>query len=219
MESQKGGHGESVSKGSAITIDNLTVKYANKTVLDHFSLSVKSGENVIIAGPNGCGKTTLLKALMGMVRPDGGTIEITDRRKGSIAYCGQEKASSDFLISVREVLKLGIPATCSSDQAKHRIQEALGMTHCTSLENRNFFSLSGGEKQRVSIARCLCQDPSLILLDEPSTYLDSSGKDELFAILDRLAKSPLTILMVTHEAELFEHFATWNRVQLPKVGV
>lgn len=208
-----------MSKGSAITIDNLTVKYANKTVLDHFSLSVKSGENVIIAGPNGCGKTTLLKALMGMVRPDGGTIGISDRRKGSIAYCGQEKANSDFPISVQEVLKLGIPTTCSRDEAKRRIADALEKTHCQALESRNFFSLSGGEKQRVSIARCLCQDPSLLLLDEPSTYLDANGRDELFAILDDLAASDLTILMVTHEGELFEHFSSWRLVKLVKEGV
>lgn len=208
-----------MSQGSAISIENINLSYSDKVILRDFSLFINSGENVIIAGPNGCGKTTLLKILMGLVKPSSGKVDMTERRKGSIAYCGQEKSDSDFPISVREVLLLGIPSNCKKGEAHERMYKALEQTNCKALIDRNFFSLSGGEKQRVSLARCLCQNPSLLLLDEPSTYLDSNGRNELFSILDSLAETELTILMVTHEADLFEHFSNWRLVRMEKEGL
>ena len=204
-----------MSKGSTIDIKDLVLGYGpDKIVIDGLDLHIDSGENVIIAGPNGSGKTTLLKCILGLVKPLSGTIAVSDRFTGSIAYCGQEKSFSDFPISVTEVLRLAMPSSCKGEEARALITSALESTKCSHLAQRNFFSLSGGEKQRVSIARCLCQDPALILLDEPSSFLDSNGMKELYGILDDLAKSPITILMVSHENSVFEHFGAWRIVRL-----
>lgn len=213
MKAFEGGkrfQGEALSGLSSLIIKDLNVGFDGKSIISGLCLDVKVGENLIIAGPNGCGKTTLLKCITGLIKPFSGSIEISEHRRGFIAYCGQEKSFSDFPISVLEVLCLGIPSSCRGGAMEKRISSALRRTNCTHLAGRNFFSLSGGEKQRVSIARCLCQDPGLLLLDEPSTYLDSKGRDELFSILDGLASTDITILMVTHESEIFSHFSTWR---------
>lgn len=198
-----------------IVLKNLTLSYSDgKPLIRDLSLTINKGENLLICGPNGCGKTTLLKAILGLISITHGTITITNNRKGYLAYCGQEKAQSSFPISVEEVLRISIPKDKTKKEAEQIIGKTTAATDCESLLKRNFFSLSGGEKQRVSIARCLCQEPGIILLDEPFTFLDKEGRRDLIKILNILAQSEITVLMVTHQNDAKDTFSTWRRLDL-----
>ncbi len=198
-----------------IEIKNLTIRYSDgKKIINNLSATINKSENIIINGPNGSGKTTLLKAILGLIPVNEGSITINGNKKGFTAYCGQEKSQSDFPISVEEVLKIAIQNNKTKKEKEEIIEKALKATDSETLIKRNFFSLSGGEKQRVSIARCLCQEPEIILLDEPFTFLDKDGREELIEILDKLAQSEITVLMVTHQNDAKEHLNTaWRTIE------
>lgn len=199
----------------AIEIKNLTVSYTDgKPIINNLSLTINKSENILISGHNGSGKTTLLKAILGLIPINSGSITINNNRKGFIAYCGQEKESSSFPISVEEVLNLAIPRDKSKKEIEQIIKKATESTNCETLIKRNFFSLSGGEKQRACIARCLCQEPGIILLDEPFTFLDKDGREELKTILKRLADSEITVLMVTHQNDAKDDYGSWRNIDL-----
>ena len=203
--------------GLSVEIDNLTVSVGNKLVLNDLNFRVGKGEHVFIKGSNGAGKTTLLKAVLGLEPVSGGTIRIGDFEVGSkewhqnravTGYVYQETVKNNFPISVAEVVGIGLAGLkVKSSEAVHRIEIAMRRTSCFHLAKRPYHELSGGEKQRVNIARCLCQQAKVLLFDEPTSFLDNKSKDELCDLLNELwANEAPTAIIVSHDDHWMARF-------------
>ncbi len=193
----------------AVVIENADIKRGENTVLRGVSITIGRGERILITGANGAGKTTLMKAVLGIVPVAGGSVSVlgapvgkrTNRRTTRIGYVNQESVRVDFPISAYEVVAIGVAtARISREEKRRRIRDAMEATRCGTLSRRLYGTLSGGEKQRVAIARCLSQNPEIVLLDEPTASLDAEGKKEFIALLEQLsAMTEITVVLVTHE--------------------
>ncbi|MBE6352907.1 MAG: ATP-binding cassette domain-containing protein [Treponema bryantii] len=192
-------------------IENLCVKYDKNIVIENFSLNLTLGEKVIIYGPNGTGKTTLLKTILGIVKAASGKIIFEDNE--IIAYCKQDYPNPEFPITVEEVVAMGIKK--QNKNSKEDIKNALIKANALNLQGRLFYSLSGGERQKVSLARCYCQNANLFLLDEPSSFLDTKSKNIFLEQMKNLENQNCSVIAVTHDEELIKNLnwkvIKWNK--------
>lgn len=177
-----------------LKIKDISISYGSTAVLDDFSLSLKKGEKIILTGPNGSGKTSLLKAILGTVKVRKGSIKINPGV--SIAYSRQGFPETKAPLSAFEVVSMGLYKSKIKD--KSIVEEAMKKTGVLELSNHPFSLLSGGEKQRVCIAQCLVRNPSLILFDEPSSFLDASFRDEFISLVRELSPS-VAVILVSHD--------------------
>ncbi len=191
-----------------LTIDDISVSYGNKNIFNGFSLSMKKGDKLVIAGPNGCGKTTLLKSILGILRPTSGCIHLAQNTR--TAYCKQGFTTAATTISVYEVVGMGLYKQKGKDRTC--VQRAMMETGVQHLADRPFNGLSGGEKQRVSLARCLCQDANLLLLDEPSSFLDAASCTDFISLMKALP-SHIAAIVVTHDDKLIQGLG-WPVVEM-----
>ena len=176
-----------------LEIQGLNVSFGAETVLSHVDLVVNPGEIVTIVGPNGSGKTTLLRAILGATRPSSGRVV---KRKGlRIGYVPQKLAIDSTLpITARRFLDL---PTRVSDEAA---QKALEQTGAAQLADRQLTDLSGGQLQRVLLARALIGSPELLLLDEATQGLDQPGSADFYRLIEEVRQElGCAILMVSHE--------------------
>ncbi|MBS0626860.1 MAG: ABC transporter ATP-binding protein [Verrucomicrobia bacterium] len=199
-----------MNKQTAISLENVSFGYDKTLILEHVNFSIQSGEFVGIFGPNGGGKTTLLKLLMGFIQPNRGKISLLGRSPKQsrihIGYVPQAtKIDKQFPITTEEVVQMG----CLSKTTffgilppifKQKVLDCLEKVHMAHKKDIPFGHLSGGEAQRVLIARALASDPSLLFLDEPTASVDPVAEQEILSILSSL-KGSLTILMVTHDLQ------------------
>lgn len=186
-----------------IKFDRVNFSYPSNRVLKNVSFRIDQGEFIGLIGPNGGGKTTLLKLILGFLKPSDGAIEILSE-KHKIAYVPQSnRFDRDFPISVEEVVLSGLLSHLpwygkfkENDRqlAKEKIEE-MGLS---SLTHHAFGTLSGGQAQRALIARALVSKPQILLLDEPTASVDVQAESDIYAILNQL-KGNITILMVTHD--------------------
>jgi zinc transport system ATP-binding protein len=192
-------------------IENLCVKYDKNIVIENFSLNLTLGEKIIIYGPNGTGKTTLLKTILGIVKAASGKIIFEDDEV--IAYCKQDYPNPEFPITVEEVVAMGIKK--QNKNSKEDIKTALTKANALNLQGRLFYSLSGGERQKVSLARCYCQNANLFLLDEPSSFLDTKSKNIFLEQMKNLENQNCSVIAVTHDEELIKNLnwkvIKWNK--------
>ena len=192
-------------------IKNLCVKYDKNIVIENFSLNLTLGEKIIIYGPNGTGKTTLLKTILGIVKAASGKIIFEDDEV--IAYCKQDYPNPEFPITVEEVVAMGIKK--QNKNSKEDIKNALIKANALNLQGRLFYSLSGGERQKVSLARCYCQNANLFLLDEPSSFLDTKSKNIFLEQMKNLENQNCSVIAVTHDEELIKNLnwkvIKWNK--------
>lgn len=216
-----------------VQIINLSAGYDRSPVFSKFSLSVMESDRILVCGPNGCGKTTLLKCMLGLVKPLSG--EIKTRQGLRTAYSKQDFPSVNLPISAQEVVAMGLgpgyrttpgapfsaktAATAygsrrlTKQKSRQIVAEAMEKTKCLHLARRLFSSLSGGERQRVSLARCLCQKADLLLLDEPSSFLDSESRENLLELLENLTASPFAVIAVTHDPSMMTS-SMWRIVRM-----
>ncbi|CEK30810.1 iron compound ABC transporter ATP-binding protein FhuC [[Clostridium] sordellii] len=196
-----------------ISCKNLKVGYEEKIIIENLSLNIKKGEVVSIIGPNGCGKSTLLKSLSRMIKPVSGDIYIQSENIKSL----KNKAISQKVcllsqhndapgdLTVEELVYFGrIPHKkwyeSKSKSDEELVNWAIENTGLTRYKNTPISSLSGGERQRAYIAQALCQKPDILLLDEPTTYLDISYQLELMELVREInERLNITIVMVLHE--------------------
>ncbi len=218
---------------TVINIENAVVSYREDVALRGVSLKVESGEFVGIIGPNGAGKTTLLTIINGLGRLLSGKVwvlgdylsknNIHSLRK-RVGYIAQvENIDPRMPMNVREVVMIGRYGVLGLliKPGKHdwnivdEMLELVGMTH---LARRPIGHLSGGEQQRVAIARCLAQEPELFLLDEPTASLDWKAQTEILELVRQIHNErQLTTLFVTHDLDAMPH--TCDRVVLMKDGL
>ncbi|HHY71241.1 MAG TPA: ABC transporter ATP-binding protein, partial [Thermoanaerobacterales bacterium] len=193
----------------AVYIQNLSVQYGKTPALTGVSLNVDEGEYLGIIGPNGGGKTTLLKAILGLVTPAAGEITVYGRKPGKtgklIGYVPQITIlDKNFPITVKQVILTGRlnPVLSLFHKYKHgdmkKADELLSQVGIYKLKDRMISELSGGEFQKMLIARALAVEPKLLLLDEPTASVDASSRDQIFSLLETLNNS-MTIILVTHD--------------------
>ncbi len=199
---------------------NLTYRLGNKTILDDISLDVAAGEFVALLGPNGSGKTTLIRALSGALRGFSGSASVelllVDRLlpRGlakKIAVVPQD-AHFSFPFTALEVVLMGRHPyhngfSFESIEDYHMARTAMERTDCWQFARQNIQTLSGGEKQRVLLARALAQKTKVLLLDEPASHLDLKHQVELFEFLSVLnGQEKITILCVVHDINMASRY-------------
>ena len=196
--------------------NKLTLGYNNKDILHSFDYGIHSGEYLCIIGRNGCGKTTFLRGLAGVLRPKSGKIELCDNlRRNQIGYLPQITiAQKDFPASVEEIVLSAFQGKSLllpfyGKALRKRANECLELTRTENLRKESFRELSGGQKQRVLLARALCAAERLLLLDEPVTGLDPESSQNMYNIIKGLHENKnMTIVMVTHDVEAARNNAT-----------
>jgi len=186
-----------------LELKNVYAGYQNTTVLEDISFSLFEKDFIGIIGPNGGGKTSLLKVILGLIRPSKGEVKYHISRK-NIGYLPQINQFDDqFPITVHEVVHSGLSKGIRSGVFRHnscnaKIDEVLESVGISSLKNRAIGELSGGELQRAMLARAIVSSPKILILDEPNTFVDNRFESELYSLLNELNKS-LTILLVSHD--------------------
>lgn len=197
---------------SLVAIDCATIGYREHPVLREISFKVAAGECVALLGPNGSGKTTLFKTLLGILPPLAGAVE---RRAGlRFGYVPQrERLDAAFPVTVAEVVRMGAyrrwrPFARLPEAAPGRIALALGRVGADGWERRLLSELSGGERQRVLIARALVSEPTVLLLDEPTTGVDLATEIAIVTLIRELLASGLAIVMISHHLRTVEQLAT-----------
>jgi len=206
---------------TAICVKNLNHSYGNTPILKHLSFSVKKGDFFIIIGPNGSGKTTLMKVISGIEKSEKDRFEILGRPDRSytrrdlartIAFVPQT-APVDFPFTVTEVVLMGRSpylGLLGLEQEKDLeiANQAMAFTEVGHLADRKLDQLSGGERQRVFIAKAVCQQPRIMLLDEPTASLDIAHQIRVMDLMERLKnETGVTIVMVSHEVNLAAMYA------------
>ena len=188
---------------AAIEARGLVKRYGEITAVDHVHLTVRSGDVYGYLGPNGAGKTTSLRMLLGLIRPDEGTVELFGRdpvSEGARALDGVagfvEAPRFYPYLSARRNLEL--VAALDGGDAPERIDDALATVDLTARAKDKVRGYSHGMKQRLGIAGALLRDPKLLLLDEPTTGLDPAGMRDMRALVHRLAEDGLTVLLSSH---------------------
>ncbi|NLN92652.1 MAG: ABC transporter ATP-binding protein [Candidatus Hydrogenedens sp.] len=200
----------------AIHIDHATVNYGSFCALSDVSMEIQRGDLVTIVGPNGGGKSTLFKLILGLVRPAAGSVKVLGMPPGdarlSMGYVPQSSLFDPlFPVHVFDVARMGALGAGNPGpfrkrkETRDRVMTALEAVGLDDLANRWFSSLSGGQRQRTLIARALVSQPEVLLLDEPTSNVDIAAEDMILDILDRL-KGQMTILLVTHYPQVAMRF-------------
>jgi iron complex transport system ATP-binding protein len=214
--------GKRFSTTRVFQVENLSAGYDTTEVLHDVSFIIQEGEFLGISGPNGAGKSTLLRVLAGLIEPKSGTVRLYDRFLGSytrreiaqIATVIFQDFSSPYDFAVFDIVAMGRNPFVSrwkplSAHDRAIIQSVMETTEITDLHNRSFQQLSGGEKQRTIIAKSLAQEPSVLMLDEPSTHLDLHHQVNVFNILRRLNREKnVTVICITHDLTLASQYVS-----------
>lgn len=192
-----------------IEIKDLFAGYNQEIVLNEINLTIFQDDFIGLIGPNGGGKTTLLKVILGLVEPEGGTVQIKGETpqlgRRNIGYVPQiAEYDTDFPISVQDIVRMGRlgpkrlfkPYTAEDDAI---VRERLGWLDMLKYKDRALRELSGGQRQRVYIARALVTDPELLLLDEPTISVDFEARTQIFDLLYQINQRGIAILLVSHD--------------------
>ncbi len=204
-----------------LRINNLLAGYGKQQVLHDITLSVNPGEVAALIGPNGSGKSTLLKTISGVlpvwngnIHIDGyNTMQITSQERARLISVIPQARNLPPAFTAREVVSLGRTPYVSwlgklKKEDVDQIEQAMSRTDTLHLANRQMGELSGGEQQRVLVARAIAQQPKVLLLDEPTTHLDVSYQHSLMKLVVSLAhQDHVTVLMAVHDLDLVSVFA------------
>lgn len=200
---------------AAAEVRHVTFAYERHEdpVLRDISLTVRQGQCVTLVGPNGGGKTTLLKIMLGLLEPTVGSVSLLggppQKNRHRAGYVPQRiQCDALFPITVYEVVEMGLlnrPGIAGCGARRERVEQMLETTGIAELSSRPFGSLSGGQQQRTLIARALVSDPEILFLDEPTTAVDPASRAALLDLLDHTRQGRAMVL-VTHDAETVERF-------------
>jgi iron complex transport system ATP-binding protein len=213
-----------------LDINNTSLNFRDKLILFNVSFSVSAGEFFVILGPNGAGKTSLLKVLSGLQNAQSGSVSVKDKNISEY----RRRKLSQIIAMVPQHIEVGFPFTVADTVIMGRTphlgilgmegkndfniaEEAMKFTDVAYLSERKLFQLSGGELQRVIIARAICQQPEIILLDEPTTALDPAHQLKIMDLMEKFRREHgTTIIMVSHDLNLASMYG--HRLLLLKEG-
>lgn len=213
-------------------VKDLSLQINGQAILEHISFEVRRGEYVALIGPNGGGKTTLVRILLGLMKRERGDIRLFGIEQNKfdawwkIGYVPQRAAQVDlnFPATVREVVMMGRSAKrglfkLANDEDKAIVEEAMSKMDVLDLQDKLIGTLSGGQRQRVMIARALASRPEVLILDEPNTGVDIRSQQRFYTLLRELNRDErLTILFITHDvgviADDIGRLFTVNRTML-----
>jgi len=201
---------------AVVKVSNLSFSYDNQLVLENVSINVEKGDFLAIIGPNGGGKSTLLKLMMGILTPYKGEVLLFGKpphENGTIiGYVPQNTAHNlDFPITVLDVVLMGLLRKRNrlrryDNALKQKAMDSLERVKMRDFATRRIAELSGGQRQRVLIARALCSDPDILMLDEPTASIDFIGQREIFELLEELNKN-VTVIVVSHDMSMVMGYA------------
>ena len=197
-----------ISSNNGLVIKNLRKSLSKKTIVRDISLQVQRGQTIGLLGPNGAGKTTTFYMIMGLVQPDSGQIQLDDndiaslqmyeRARLGIGYLPQQPSIfrgltvEDNIMSILETRKYNM------EQKQNSLEELLTEFSLTHLRRAMPYMLSGGERRRTEIARCLAANPKLILMDEPTAGVDPIGINDIKNLIKQLIKRNIGVLITDH---------------------
>lgn len=211
----------SVDSQARLWAEHVTLKYDNRTIVENLSVAIPDGSFTVIIGPNACGKSTLLRALSRLLKPAAGQVMLDG--KAIASYKGREAACKLGLlpqfsaapegISVSDLVARGRYPHQSlirqwSKADEQAVARAMAATKVTDLASHNVDELSGGQRQRVWVAMALAQETPILLLDEPTTYLDIAHQIELMELFTELNAQGLTLVAVLHDLNHAARYAT-----------
>ena len=208
-----------------IVSDGCCFQYGNSLALDYVTFSITEGKKISVVGPNGGGKSTLFKAITGLIPLSNGSLKINgvnpSMTKGMISYIPQKDSLNwSFQLSVKQVVDMGITSqktliSFSNKKNIYKIKEALEKVGLADKSEDNINSLSGGQKQRVLLARALAQDSKILLLDEAFSAVDVGAQEDIMKIINGGDLKDKTILIATHDVnnieEKFDEVLCLNR--------
>lgn len=196
-----------------IRLTDVSIKRGEREILAGINLDVKRNDFIAITGPNGGGKTTLLRIILKLLEPTSGKVEYFNNGQATetlkIGYLPQKNAiDSKFPISVEEVIESGLLAdkTISKEVRKKRIDEILALVEMKSLSQSPIGNLSGGQLQRTLLGRALISKPEILILDEPLSYIDKRFEQHIYNIISNL-KGSTSIILVSHEMSVIAGMA------------
>ncbi len=194
-----------------VAVEDVTFAYGEKVAVEDVSLTIEDGDFLGLIGPNGSGKTTLLQLMLGLNRPDSGSVELfgepastfdAGERIGYVAQRSTDRGEA-MPVTVREVVTMGRFAhagrsrlTAEDHEAVTTALETVGIR---SLGDRRISDLSGGQRQRAFIARALASEADLLALDEPTVGVDAESRDRFYGLLDDLNRRGITIILIEHD--------------------
>jgi zinc transport system ATP-binding protein len=202
----------SIDSDHVLETKGLTFAYNHWPVIEDITFWLARGDYLWVIGPNGSGKTTLAKVILGVLRPTSGTISLFGRdlrefdQWNRIAYVPQKISFFDpyFPASVTEVCEMGLLSEKGQPKRftradRKRVDEALGRVGISAIRNRRIGELSGGQLQRVLLAKALIARPELLFLDEPTAAVEPTVRQDFFAIVDDLNRAGTTIFLINHD--------------------
>jgi zinc transport system ATP-binding protein len=198
-----------MSGDPVVKIEGLWVWRRGNLALQDVSLEIARGKFVGLMGPNGGGKTTLLKVMAGLIGPDRGRVTIVGPTRRTVGYVPQEQAvDPQFPVTPEDVVEMGLYGSLGlvpriGARERSLIRRALAHVEMEEHAGRRFGELSGGQKQRVFIARAIVGEPRLLLLDEPTTGVDARARDSFYRLLSQLRSDlGLTVILASHDLEV-----------------
>lgn len=202
-----------------VRVDNLTVAYHKKPVLQNVSFSIPEGKLIGIIGPNGAGKSTLIKAILGLIPKASGHVSIYDKtyekQRSLIGYVPQRGSVDwDFPTNALDVVLMGRYRHIGwlkypSKKDKQFAMECLDKVGMSAFAGRQISQLSGGQQQRVFLARALAQDAKVYFMDEPFVGVDAATEKAIITLLDELKKQGKTVLVVHHDLQTVQEYFDW----------
>lgn len=205
-----------------IEIKNLYFKYDKEYIIENLELDIYKGDYLGIIGANGTGKSTLIKLMMGILKPSQGQVLLygenpaKTKHVSKIGYVPQigQATSMDFPATVYEIVMLNLYKEIgmfrlAKNKHKDMVRKSLDIVNMSDFEKKKFSDLSGGQKQRVMIAKALVNNPQILILDEPTTGIDQKSQDILYSLLDYLHEEKnITIIMISHDIKKIRNKAS-----------
>lgn len=205
---------------NALEVNNLCVTFNNHHIIENISFTIEEGQVVAIIGPNGAGKTTLLKAVLGLVPVTTGSVTLFGLLKGAhekrirVGYVPQRlDFDRTFPLTVSELVGFSVPPMLTLPFVRKKseveyIGSLLDTVGARELENRKIGSLSGGELQRIMIARAIANSPRMLFLDEPASGVDIEGQERFYDLVERLSRvEGITVVLISHDLNVVYRFA------------
>ena len=207
---------------SVIRLENVSFSYDQKLILENINLNIKRGMFLGLVGPNGGGKTTLIKIILGLLRPDQGNIYMLNqpiekfKNWNKIGFVSQKANTFNkgFPATVYEVVSMGLTAKLGyfkriNRKMKQKVLDAIDLVDMGEYAYQNIGKLSGGQQQRVFIARALVSQPELLILDEPTVGIDYQNVEKFYKLLHQLNKEEnITLLLISHDTGVMTEYAS-----------